>query len=317
MERVDRALDDLRLRRAIDMHQRRIPVAPVRVNVSDGQRAFEAAAHGQVGVMAGGKGGAPRARRVDLVPFCAGPGKTSVNCLVMHRAAIDLDPGQPLELYRGEYLVVVEHDRNGVVVAGTYSENEHLWSVRAPRTRRGNHYLRSPPRASGVTCRRLIAAARDLYRDAATGGGRWMARLTLAQAEIIVDAALAKGAELELNPLTIAILDDGAHLKMFKRQDGPGAPMRPKIAIGKAFAAVGLGIGTRPWEERAKERPLLIQGFMGLVDEFIAVPGGVVIRDGEGEILGAVGVSGDTSDADEQCAVAGIQAAGLIADTGG
>ena len=144
-----------------------------------------------------------------------------------------------------------------------------------------------------------------------------MPKLTLEQAETIVDAALAKGAELELNPLTIAVLDDGAHLKMLKRQDGPGAAMRPKIAIGKAFAAAGLGIGTRPWEERAKERPLLIQGFMGLADEFIAVPGGVVIRDNGGEILGAVGVSGDTSDADEQCAVVGIEVAGLVADTGG
>ena len=144
-----------------------------------------------------------------------------------------------------------------------------------------------------------------------------MAKLTLAQAEIIAEAVLAKGAELALAPLTVAVVDDGAHLKLLKRQDGPGAAMRPRIAIGKAFAAAGLGIGTRPWEERARQRPLLVQGFMGLADQFVAVPGGVVIRDGGGEILGAVGVSGDSSDADEQCAVAGIEAAGLTADTGG
>ena len=144
-----------------------------------------------------------------------------------------------------------------------------------------------------------------------------MAKLTLKQAEIIVDASLAKGAELGLKPLTIAILDDGAHLKLLKRQDGPGAAMRPKIAIGKAFAAAGLGMGTRQWEEVAKQRPLLIQGFMGLADEFVAVPGGVVIRDGDGEVIGAVGVSGDASEADEACAIAGIEAAGLTADPGG
>ena len=109
-----------------------------------------------------------------------------------------------------------------------------------------------------------------------------MAKLTLEQAETIVDAALAKGAELKLKPLTVAILDDGAHLKLLKRQDGPGAAMRPKIAIGKGFAAAGLGMGTRPWEGVAKERPLLLQGFMALADEFVAVPGGVVIRDRDG-----------------------------------
>ena len=144
-----------------------------------------------------------------------------------------------------------------------------------------------------------------------------MAKLTLEQAETIVDAALAKGAELKLKPLTVAILDDGAHLKLLKRQDGPGAAMRPKIAIGKGFAAAGLGMGTRPWEGVAKERPLLLQGFMALADEFVAVPGGVVIRDHDGDVLGGVGVSGDSSDADEQCAVAGIEAACLTADTGG
>jgi len=142
-------------------------------------------------------------------------------------------------------------------------------------------------------------------------------KLTLAQAETMVDAALAKGAALNLKPLTVAILDDGAHLKLLKRQDGPGAAMRPKIAIGKAFAAAGLGMGTRPWEAIAKERPLLLQGFMALADEFVAVPGGVVIRDDVGEVIGAVGVSGDSSDADEQCAVSGIEAAGFTADTGG
>ena len=144
-----------------------------------------------------------------------------------------------------------------------------------------------------------------------------MTKLTLAQAETMVDAALAKGAALNLKPLTVAILADGAHLKLLKRQDGPGAAMRPQIAIGKAFAAAGLGMGTRPWEAIAKDRPLLLQGCMALADEFVAVPGGVVIRDDDGEVIGAVGVSGDSSDADEQCAVAGIEAAGFTADTGG
>ncbi|MBM3486068.1 MAG: heme-binding protein [Alphaproteobacteria bacterium] len=143
-----------------------------------------------------------------------------------------------------------------------------------------------------------------------------MAKLTLDQADRIIAAALAKAAELKLNPLTIAVLDDGAHLKAFKRQDGPGAPLRPFVAQGKAWGALGMGVSSRAIESRLKERPhflgALIEASQGRV---IPVAGGVLIRDpASHEVVGAVGVSGDTSDNDEAVAIAGIVAAGLKTD---
>ena len=144
-----------------------------------------------------------------------------------------------------------------------------------------------------------------------------MSKLTLDQASVIVDAVLAKRRELELRPLTVAVLDDGGNLKAFKREDGPGGPLRPQIAIGKAFGAVGMGLPSRGIEQRALDRPhfanALIAASGGRV---VPVAGGVLIKDGDGEIIGAVGVSGDTSDNDAACAVAGIEATGLTADDG-
>ena len=144
-----------------------------------------------------------------------------------------------------------------------------------------------------------------------------MRRLTLDQASTIVDAALAKASELGLQPVTVAVLDDGGHLKVFKRQDGPGAALRPHIAIGKAWGAVGMGIASRALEQRALERPHFVNALVGASGgRLVPVAGGVLIRDADGEIIGSVGISGDTSDNDEACAVAGIEAAGLTADTG-
>ncbi len=141
-----------------------------------------------------------------------------------------------------------------------------------------------------------------------------MAKLTLEQASIIVDATLAKGKELGLNALTVAVLDDGGHLKAFKREDGPGAAMRPHVAYGKAYGAVGMGRSTRMLAGMAEERPHFAAALVGVSEgRFVPVPGGVLIKDGDGEIIGSVGVSGDTSDNDEAAAVAGIEAAGLEA----
>jgi uncharacterized protein GlcG (DUF336 family) len=142
-----------------------------------------------------------------------------------------------------------------------------------------------------------------------------MAKLTLEQADKIIAGALAKAAEMKLNPLTIAVLDDGGHLKAFKRQDGPGAPLRPFVAIGKAFGAVGMGASTRVLEQRAKDRP----HFFGALSDvsqgrMVPVPGGVLVRDSNNEVIGSVGVSGDTSDNDEAAALAGIASAGLKSD---
>ena len=144
-----------------------------------------------------------------------------------------------------------------------------------------------------------------------------MRSLKLDQASTIVDAALAKGEELGLRPLTVAVLDDGGNLKVFKRQDGPGAALRPHIAIGKAWGAVGMGIPSRTLEQRALERPHFVNALVGVSGgRLVPVAGGVLIRDAEGEVIGSVGISGDTSDNDEACAIAGIEAAGLNADTG-
>ncbi|MEM1261661.1 MAG: heme-binding protein [Pseudomonadota bacterium] len=145
-----------------------------------------------------------------------------------------------------------------------------------------------------------------------------MSKLTLAAAESIIDGALLVAAEMGLQPMTVAVLDDGGHLKAFRRQDGPGAGLRPQVAIGKAFAAVGMGArGSRFWESTAAERPHFVAGLIGISDgRFIPGRGGVIVLDDDGHVLGAVGVSGDLPDNDEQIAVAGIKSAGLRYDTG-
>jgi uncharacterized protein GlcG (DUF336 family) len=138
-----------------------------------------------------------------------------------------------------------------------------------------------------------------------------MAKLTLGQAQIIIDKTLTKGSEMGLNPLTVAVVDDGGNLKTFARADGPGAALRPQIAIGKAFGAVGMGRSSRQLAGLVEERPHFGTALVGASGgRLIPVPGGVLILEGE-EIIGAVGVSGDTSDNDEAAAVAGIEAAGL------
>ena len=141
--------------------------------------------------------------------------------------------------------------------------------------------------------------------------------VTLAQASTIVDTALKKGREMKFQPLTVAVLDPGGHLVAFKREDKSGI-LRFDIAYGKAWGALGMGFGSRTLAERAAATP---QFFTMLAaasgGRIVTNPGGVLIRDAGGNIVGAVGISGDTSDNDEICAVAGIEAAGLKADPGG
>lgn len=140
-----------------------------------------------------------------------------------------------------------------------------------------------------------------------------MAGLTLDQADTIVRQALARGREMGLKPLTVAVVDDGGNLKAFAREDGPGAALRPQIATGKAFGAVGMGISSRALNERVLERPHFGVALVGASNgRLVPVPGGVLIKNGD-EVVGAVGISGDTSDNDEEAAVAGIEAAGLEA----
>lgn len=140
--------------------------------------------------------------------------------------------------------------------------------------------------------------------------------LNLRRASRIVDEALKKGRELNLAPLTVAVLDPGGHLVAFKREDKSGI-LRPDIAIAKAWGALGMGFGTREIAERAKTMPFFVAALTPLSQgRLVPVPGGVIIRSQRDDIVGAVGVSGDTSDNDEKCAIAGIEVAGLVAQIG-
>ena len=140
--------------------------------------------------------------------------------------------------------------------------------------------------------------------------------VTLAQASTIVDVALKKARDSNLAPLTVAVLDAGGHLVAFKREDKSGI-LRFDIAFGKAWGALGMGFGSRTLASRASKTP---QFFTMLAaasgGRMVTNPGGVLIKDASGTIVGACGISGDTSDKDEMCAVAGIEAAGLKADPG-
>jgi uncharacterized protein GlcG (DUF336 family) len=133
-------------------------------------------------------------------------------------------------------------------------------------------------------------------------------KLSLEKASTIVDRALAKAREAKYRPMCVAVLDDGGCLKALKREDGASI-LRPNIAIGKAWGAVGMGESSRALSERLKERP----AFLGALSDMsggkvVPVAGGVLIVD---EVIGAVGISGGTADEDEACAIEGIRAAGL------
>src|SRR3984885_7782480 len=143
-----------------------------------------------------------------------------------------------------------------------------------------------------------------------------MSAITLAQASTIVDAALEKARVSDLQTLAPAVLDAGGHLVAFKREDKSGI-LRFDIAFGKAWGALGMGFGSRTLASRAAKTP---QFFTMLAaasgGRMVTNPGGVLIKDASGTIVGACGISGDTSDKDEMCAIAGIEAAGLKADPG-
>lgn len=139
--------------------------------------------------------------------------------------------------------------------------------------------------------------------------------LTLQQAESIVDNTLAEARLRELSPLCVAVLDAGGHLTVLKREDG-ASNLRPQIAYGKAAGALGMGFNSRELARRAEQAPSFFNALIGLSNgNLVPAPGGVLIRDTRGELIGAVGVSGDTSDNDEMCAVAAVVAAGLVTGT--
>jgi uncharacterized protein GlcG (DUF336 family) len=147
-----------------------------------------------------------------------------------------------------------------------------------------------------------------------------MPALSIAQASTIIDVALQKGRDMKIAPLAVAVLDAGGNLIAFKRDDRAGI-LRFDIAFGKAWGAIGMGFGSRTVFERSNstEAQRLFYTTLAVASggKIVTNPAGILIRDAAGEVIGAVGVSGDTSDNDEIAGIAGIEAAGLKADPGG
>ena len=140
-----------------------------------------------------------------------------------------------------------------------------------------------------------------------------MTFLKLAQANTIIDAALAEGRKQHFAPLAVAVLDTGGHLLAFKREDGAGFA-RFDIAYGKAWGALGMGFGTRELLER--DSTFITAIAAATQGRMIPSPGGVLILGADSEVVGGVGISGDFGDNDEICAIVGIQSAGFVALTG-
>ena len=143
-----------------------------------------------------------------------------------------------------------------------------------------------------------------------------MAALTLAHATTILDAARAEARRRSFEPLAIAVLDSGGHLVAFQREDGAGFARYP-IAYGKAWGALGMGFGTAELAARAARfAPFVTAVAAATEGRMIPSPGGVLILDTQGEAIGAVGISGDSGENDQICALAGIEAAGFNAKAG-
>ena len=141
-----------------------------------------------------------------------------------------------------------------------------------------------------------------------------MTSLTLETANRIIAGCLARAAELKLKPIGVSVLDAGGHPLAYQRQDGASF-LRFEIASGKAYGALATGMGSRAVSKLAVERPHFMTGLSGVSGgRIVPVPGGVLVRSATGEILGAIGVSGDTSDNDEACAVYAIEAVDLVAE---
>lgn len=138
-------------------------------------------------------------------------------------------------------------------------------------------------------------------------------KISRTQARQIMDTAFAEARGQEMDPLTAFVMDGGGHMIAAEREDGC-APLRLPVARGKAFAALGNGVASRIVGERNEQRPAFLASVAAASDgHFIPVPGGVLILDANDEVIGAVGISGASSDEDERAAIAGIEAAGYKA----
>lgn len=140
-----------------------------------------------------------------------------------------------------------------------------------------------------------------------------MSGLDLETARRIVAGARSHAREAGFKPMTVVVLDAGGHVVAVEREDG-SSNRRFEIGFGKAHGALALGMGSRSLMTRAEQQPYFIAAVTSAVGgALVPVPGGVLVRDGDGTLLGAVGITGDTSDNDEAAAVAGIESAGLTA----
>ena len=140
-----------------------------------------------------------------------------------------------------------------------------------------------------------------------------MAGLTLSRARVMIRKTLEKGKEMDMNPLSVVVLDAGGNVIAFERQDG-ASPGRFQIAQGKAYGAVMLGMPGSAQMARAEAQAYFIAAANGAFGgQLIPVPGGVLVKDSKGRVLGALGVTGDSSDNDAAAAKAGVEAAGLVA----
>lgn len=138
--------------------------------------------------------------------------------------------------------------------------------------------------------------------------------VSLEQARVMIAETLKKGREMGLKPLSVVVLDAGGHVQAFEREDG-AAPGRFAIAHGKAYGAVMLGMAGRAQMARAEAQAYFMAAVNGVYGgAVVPVPGGVLLRDDAGAVIGALGVTGDTSDNDADAALAGIAAAGLAGE---
>ncbi|ASM72716.1 MULTISPECIES: GlcG/HbpS family heme-binding protein [Roseobacteraceae] len=138
--------------------------------------------------------------------------------------------------------------------------------------------------------------------------------VTLSQARKIIRHALTKGREMELKPLSVVVVDAGGHVVAFERSDG-APPGRFAIAHGKAYGTVMLGMGGTKQMQRAEDQAYFMAAVNGVFGgQVVPVPGGVLLRNKTGKVVGAVGVTGDTSDNDAAVAMAGIEAAALVGE---
>lgn len=139
--------------------------------------------------------------------------------------------------------------------------------------------------------------------------------LTLEQAQTIATVSMQHARAHKMKPMAVVVLDERGALRAVLAEDNTSVG-RAKIAFGKANGCIMMGLGSRALQSRAKDNPQFMVAAHDLFGGLIAVPGGVLIKDAAGAVAGAVGISGDTSDNDEACALAGIAAAGLKGDTG-